>query len=69
MAYPLKCIGQLGQTFYKTYKEHFQAIRNNNGNSCYSNHILSTGHTYESINNTMNIIKTEKKAKHLNTLE
>jgi hypothetical protein len=51
------------------YKEHIQAIMNNSGNSGYSNHILSTEHTYGNIIDTMNIIKTEKEGKHLNTLE
>jgi hypothetical protein len=29
----LKYIGQTGRTFYTTYKEHIQAITNNNSNS------------------------------------
>jgi hypothetical protein len=33
------------------------------------NHILNTRRAYGSINNTMDIIKTEKKGKHLNTLD
>jgi glycerol-3-phosphate acyltransferase PlsY len=49
-------------------KKHTQAIRNNS-NSGYSNHIRSTGHAYGSITNTMDIIKADKKEKHLNTLE
>jgi hypothetical protein len=40
---PLKYIGQTGRTFNIRYKEHIQAIRNNNGNSGYSNHILNVG--------------------------
>jgi hypothetical protein len=28
------------------YEEHMQAIRNNNSNSRYSNHILNTGHIW-----------------------
>jgi hypothetical protein len=51
------------------YKVHIQAIRNSNSNSVYSNHILNTGHTYGSITDTMDIIQTEKKGKHLNGLE
>jgi hypothetical protein len=64
---PLKYIGQTGRTFYTRYKEHIQAVRNNNRNSGCLNHILSTGHTYGSITDTVNFIKTEKKGKHLNT--
>jgi hypothetical protein len=37
---------------------YMQAITNNNGNSRYMNHILSTRHTYGSITDTMNIILT-----------
>jgi hypothetical protein len=35
----------------------------------YSNHILNTGHTCGNITDTMEIIKTEKNGKHMNTLE
>jgi hypothetical protein len=51
------------------YKEHIQAIRINNSNSGYSNHMLNTGHAYGTITDTMDIIKTGRKGKHLNTLE
>jgi hypothetical protein len=60
---------QTGRTFHTRYKEHIQAIRNDNGNSAYSNHILNTGHAYGSITDTMKVIKIEKTGKHLNTLE
>jgi hypothetical protein len=61
--------GQTGQTFHTTYKEHIQAIRNNNGNTGYLNPVLNTGHAYRSITDTMEVVKIEKKGKHLNTLE
>jgi hypothetical protein len=66
---PLKYIGQMGRTFKTRYKEHIQAIRNNNSNSGYSKHILNTGHTYGSITDTKKALKTQRKGKHLNTLE
>jgi hypothetical protein len=66
---PVKIHRAKGQTFYTTYKEHIQAIKSNNGNSGYLNNILSTGHTYGSITNTMNIIKREKIRKLPSTLE
>jgi hypothetical protein len=56
-------IGQAGRTFQTRYKEDIQAIWNNNDNSGYSIHILNTGHAYGNINNTMRIIKIEKKRK------
>jgi hypothetical protein len=58
---PLKYIGQTGRTFKTRYKEHIQAIRNNNSNSGYSKHILSTGHTYGSITDTMKALKRREK--------
>lgn len=66
---PLKYIEQTGLAFCTRYEECIQAVRNNNGNSGCSNHILDTGHTYWSITDTINIIKTEKKGKHLIILE
>jgi hypothetical protein len=47
--------------FQLRYKGHIQAIRNNKGNSGYSNHILNTGHAYGSITDTKKGIRTEKK--------
>jgi hypothetical protein len=66
---PLKHIGQTGRAFHTRYKEHMQAIRSHNGNSGYSNHILNTGYTYGNISDTMDVIKTERKGKNMNTLE
>jgi hypothetical protein len=70
MDYPLKYMRQTSQTFQTGYKGHIQAIRNNNGNSVYSNHIINTGHAYRNTTDTMKVIKIEKKKeKHINTLE
>jgi hypothetical protein len=55
--------GQTGRTFHTKYKEHIQAIRNNNGNSGYSNHVLNRGHAY--LTDTTKVVKIEKKGKHL----
>jgi hypothetical protein len=66
---PLKYVNQTGRTFSVRYKEHIHVIRNNNGNSGYSNHILNTGHTYGTITDTMDIIRAGSKGRHINTLE
>jgi hypothetical protein len=66
---PLKYIGQTGRTLQTRYKEHIQAILYNNSNSRYLNHILSTGHAHGNMTNTMKVLKTEKKGKHLKTLK
>jgi hypothetical protein len=65
----LKYMEQTGRTFHTRYKEYIHAIRNNNGNSGYSNHILNTGHASGNITGTMKIVKIDNKGKHLNTLE
>jgi hypothetical protein len=65
----MKYIGQTGQPFNTRYKEHIRDIKNNNSKSGYSNHILNTRHSYGNIIDTMEIIKTERKGKHVNTLE
>jgi hypothetical protein len=49
---------------YTICKEYIQGIRNNNGSLGYSNLILNTGHAYESITDTMKVMKVEKKGKH-----
>jgi hypothetical protein len=67
---PLKYIGQTGRTFNTRYKDHIHDIRSNNSNnSGYSNHILNTGHAYGTMTDTMDVITTGRKGKHLNTLE
>jgi hypothetical protein len=66
---PLKYVEQTGRTFHTLCKEHIQAVRKNRSNSGYSNHILNIEHKYGSITDTMDIIKAEKKGKHLNILE
>jgi hypothetical protein len=66
---PLRYVGQTGRTFKIRYKEHFQAIRDNNSNSEYSSHILNTGRTYGTITDTMDVIRKGRKGKLLNTLE
>lgn len=62
--YPLKYTGQTGRAFNTSFKEHIQAIRNNNSNSGYSSYILNMGHTCGIITDTMGIIRTQER-KHL----
>jgi hypothetical protein len=66
---PIKYIGQTGRTFSTRYKEHIHGIRSNNSNTEYSNRILNTGHTYGTMQDTVEIITLGKKGKYLNTLE
>jgi hypothetical protein len=58
-----------GRTLNIRYKEHTHDIRGNNSNSGYSNHILRRGHTFRTIRETTDSVKTGKKGKYLNTLQ
>jgi TPP-dependent indolepyruvate ferredoxin oxidoreductase alpha subunit len=65
---PLKYIGQTGRTFRDRYKEHINAIRFNKPHSKFALHILNTGHSYNTIEETLKVLHVEKRLK-LNTLE
>jgi hypothetical protein len=64
----LKYIGQTGRAFHFRYKEHIQAIRNNNNNSGYPNCIVNIGYKYGIITDIVDITRTHRKGKHLNTV-
>jgi hypothetical protein len=66
---PLKYTGQTGRTFHTSYKEYLQSIRNNSSNLGYSSHMLNMGHAYGTIIDSMDIVRTHKKGKHLHTLD
>jgi hypothetical protein len=62
-------IGQTGPNFKIRYTEHIQDIKNNKIETGFSHLILSTGHTYDKIENTMEILNFQEKGKYLNILE
>jgi hypothetical protein len=66
---PLKYAGQVGKAFRARYKEHIQAIRNNNSNSGYTTHKLNTEHRYGTLMDIMHVIRAHRKRKQLKTLE
>jgi hypothetical protein len=69
MPRPSTKIHQTGRTLNVRCRTQIHTIRNNR-NSGYSDHILNKGHANdEIITDTVDIIKTGKKDKHLNTLE
>jgi hypothetical protein len=65
----LNYIGQTGRNFRTRYKEHIQAIHTNKTTSRYAQHILDTGHAYNTIEDTLNILHFEKKGPLMNSLE
>jgi hypothetical protein len=50
---PRKYIGQTGRTFKARYKEHTRDIKNNGQYSKFAQHIIETGHKYDTIVKTM----------------
>jgi hypothetical protein len=60
---PLKYFGQTGRTLNIKYREYSHEIRTTNIKFGYSNHILGTGHTYGTIKDTMDIIRTGRKGR------
>jgi hypothetical protein len=46
-----------------------KAIRTNRQNCKFAQHILETGHEYDTLDQSMEILHTEKKGSKLNTLE
>jgi hypothetical protein len=65
----MKYIGQTGRNFRVRYREHIHAIRSNKATSKYAQHILETGHSYNTMENTLNILQFEKKSQKMNSLE
>jgi hypothetical protein len=63
----LKYIEYTSRIFHHRFKEHIRAIRNNNRNSRYSSHILNTRHTSGTITDIIDITRTYKKRKILET--
>jgi precorrin-6B methylase 2 len=66
---PIEIYWSSRRTFNLTYKEYIQAIRSNCSKFGYSNHILNTGHTYDTTTDTMDVIRIGRKSRYLNTLE
>jgi hypothetical protein len=60
---------QTGRMYKDRYREHIQAIRNISETSKFAQQILETGHTYGTIEETMEIMQLNKKGHLLNTLE
>ena len=62
-------VGQTGRDFYTRFKEHKRAFQYNTTQSKFAQHLLTHGHTFGNLENTMEIIQLHKKGFHLNTIE
>jgi hypothetical protein len=58
-----------GRTFKVRYREHINAIWTNKQNSKFTQHILENGHTYNTMDQTMEVLHIEKKGPKFNILE
>lgn len=74
--YSLQCktchkhyIGQTGRSLKAGFLEHQRYIKYNDPKSAYALHILKNRHEYGPIDNTMELIKSCKKGRHMNILE
>jgi hypothetical protein len=66
---PVEYVGQTERTLNPRYMEHIYDIKSNNSSTGYSSHILNTGYTCVTIEDTMEIIKIRRKGQYLNTLK
>jgi hypothetical protein len=62
-------VGQTGQNFHTRYKEHKRAFNYNTSQSKFAQHIITQGHTFDTFQNTMEILHIHEKGTYLNTLE
>jgi hypothetical protein len=74
--YNLKCntcnkyyVGQTGSNLKTRYIEHTRYIKNNEPKSAYALHILNNQHEYAPIQDSMQLIKTCEKGRHMNITE
>jgi hypothetical protein len=68
---PLMYVGQKERIFKDRCREHIQPIRNNGETSNFAQYtrMLETGHTYGTMEETIEILQINKKGHLLNTLE
>jgi len=62
-------VGQTGCDFYTRFNEHKRAFQYNTTQSKFTQHLLTHGHSFGNLENTMEIIQLQKKGTHLNTIE
>jgi hypothetical protein len=66
---PLKYTGQTRRTFKIRHREHINALRKNTQDSKFAQHILESGHEYDTLDHFMETLHIEKKRPKLNTSE
>jgi hypothetical protein len=62
-------VGQTGRNFLAWYNENKLAFRNNSDTSKFAQHLLEHTHSFNTIENAMQILQYQRKSAHLNTVE
>jgi hypothetical protein len=62
-------VGQTGRCIKARFKEHRKAFKTNSHTSNFAKHLTEQSHSFNSIQNTMQILKCHSKGTHLNTIE
>jgi hypothetical protein len=62
-------VGQTGRNFLARYNEHKLAFRNNSHTSKFAQNLLEHTHSFNTTDNTMQILHYREKSAHLNTVE
>jgi hypothetical protein len=62
-------VGQTGRQFTKRYQEHKTAFKNNNQNYSFAKHLIKTAHSFGPMREIMQVLHSQKKGAHLNTIE
>ena len=62
-------VGQTDRSFKVRFEEHRNAFKTNSHISNFAKHLIEKSHSFNSIQNTMQILKCHGKGTHLNTIE
>jgi len=62
-------VGQTGRNFLAKFKEHRAAFRTNSQSSNFAKHLIEHTHSFDPIQNTMQILQRQNKGAYLNTIE
>jgi hypothetical protein len=62
-------VGQTGRNFAARFNEHKIAFRTNSHSSKFAQHLVEQEHSFGTINDTMQVLKRQKKGAQLNKIE
>ena len=62
-------VGQTGRSFKVGFNEHRNAFKTNSHSSNFAKHLTEKSHSFNSLQNTMQILKCHSKCTHLKTIQ